>query len=84
MRREDRIGIKLKRFRDLPILLDEAKSLGLDTIYLVDWYEGPPGAPPIDYWQAKGDYIQRADLGGEAAFKEGLAAAHAQGGRVIV
>jgi hypothetical protein len=32
----DRIAIKLKSFRELPILLAEAKSLGTDTIYLVE------------------------------------------------
>ncbi|MGO8952031.1 MAG: DUF6259 domain-containing protein [Rhodomicrobium sp.] len=82
--REDRIALKLKSFRDLPILLSEAKSLGTSSIYLVDWYEGLPGARRIDYWQAKGDYIPRSDLGGEAALKEGIAALHAQGGRIIV
>jgi len=82
--RDDRIAIKLKSFRDLPVLLAEAKSVGLDTIYLVDWYEGPPGARAIDFWEAKGDYVPRSDLGGEAAFKDGIAALHAQGGRIIV
>jgi hypothetical protein len=80
----DRIAIKLKSFRELPVLLAEARSLGTDTIYLVDWYEGLPGARKIDYWEAKGDYVPRRDLGGEAAFNEGIAALHAQGGRMIV
>jgi len=82
--RDDRIAIKLKSFSDLPVLLTEAKSVGLDTIYLVDWYEGLPGARAIDFWQAKGDYVPRSDLGGEPAFKDGIAALHAQGGRIIV
>lgn len=83
-RREDRIAIKLKSFRDLPVLLAEAKSVGIDTIYLVDWYEGLPGARAIDFWEAKGDYVPRGDLGGEVAFKDGIAAVRAQGGRTIV
>ena len=82
--RDDRIPFKLKSFRELPRLLDQAKSVGLDTIYLVDWYEGLPGARPIDFWQAKGDYLPRGDLGGEAAFRDGIAALHARGGRIIV
>jgi hypothetical protein len=81
---QERIALKLKSFRNLPLLLAEAKAVGLDTIYLVDWYEGLPGARRIDFWEAKGDYVPRSDLGGEAAFKEGVAALHAQGGRIIV
>lgn len=41
--RDDRIPIKLKSFRDLPLLLAEAKSVGIDTIYLVDWCESKYG-----------------------------------------
>jgi len=82
--RDYRIALKLKSFRDLPVLLSEARSLGTSTIYLTDWYEGLPGARRIDYWQAKGDYVPRSDLGGEEALREGVAALHAQGGRVIV
>jgi len=47
--RDDRIAFKLKSFRDLPVLLGEARSLGTGTIYLTDWYEGLPGARRIDY-----------------------------------
>jgi len=83
-RTTDRIGIKLKSFRELPVLLAEARSLGTDTIYLVDWYEGLPGMRKIDYWQAKGDYLPRSDLGGEVALRDGIAALHAQGGRIIL
>jgi hypothetical protein len=83
-KRDDRIAFKLKSFRDLPILLNEAKSLGTSTIYLADWYEGLPGARRIDYWQAKGDYIPRSDLGGEEALRDGITGLHAQGGRIVV
>jgi len=71
-------------FRELPSLLDQARSLGTSAIYLVDWFEGKSGAPPFNYWMNKGDYIPRSDMGGTAAFKEGIAALHAQGGRVIL
>ena len=74
----------IKSFRELPELLDQARSLGTSAIYLVDWFEGQPGAKRINYWTNKGDYIPRSDLGGEAAFKEGIAAVHERGGRVIV
>ncbi|HEV8072183.1 MAG TPA: DUF6259 domain-containing protein [Planctomycetaceae bacterium] len=65
----------VKSFRELPQLVTQAKSLGTEAIYLVDWYE--PG------WENKGDYIPRSDLGGEAALKDGIAAVHAHGGRII-
>jgi hypothetical protein len=71
-------------FRELPSLLKQARSLGTSTIYLVDWFEGKPGAPPFNYWMNKGDYLPRADMGGAGALKEGISALHAQGGRVIL
>jgi len=74
----------IHNFRELPSLLEQARSLGLSTIYLVDWFEGKAGARPISYWEYKGDYIPRSDLGGDAALKEGISALHAQGGRVIL
>ena len=70
-------------FRELPSLLEQAKSLGTSTIYLVDWFEGNARAAPINYWMYKGDYIPRADMGGPAALKAGISAVHAQGGRII-
>jgi hypothetical protein len=74
----------IKHFRDLPSLLDQARSLGTSTIYLVDWFEGKPGARPFNYWMNKGDYIPRLDMGGDAALKDAISALHAQGGRVIL
>jgi hypothetical protein len=71
-------------FRELPSLLDQAASLGTSTVYLVDWFEGKPGAPPFNYWMNKGDCIPRSDMGGPAALKEGISALHARGGRVIL
>jgi hypothetical protein len=74
----------IKNFRDFPLLLQQARSLGTETIYIVEWYEGRPGAPPFNYWTNKGDYIPRLDMGGESALKEGISALHAQGGRLIL
>lgn len=64
-------------FENLPVLLHEAQSLGTDVIYLWDYWEGAHGNA------GKGDYIPRRDMGGEAAFREGIRRVHAQGGRVI-
>ncbi|MCX7016516.1 MAG: DUF6259 domain-containing protein [Candidatus Sumerlaeota bacterium] len=70
-------------FRDLPKLLDQARALGTDTIYLVDYYEGWPGQLPRNFWLNKGDYLPRSDLGGAEALREGLRAVHERGGRAI-
>lgn len=74
----------IHHFRDLPLLLEQARSLGTSNLYLVDWFEGKPGAPRVNYWMNKGDYIPRLDMGGDAALKDGISALHAQGGRVIL
>ena len=74
---------QLTSFRDLPRLVAQAKSLGTEAIYLVDWYEGPSGSRPESWWGEKGDYIPRGDLGGAAALKDGIAAVHALGARII-
>jgi hypothetical protein len=74
----------IHNFRELPTLLEQAKSLGTTTLFLVEWYEGLGRAPAYNYWINKGDYIPRADLGGESALKQGIAAVHAQGGRVVL
>ncbi len=65
----------IRSFRELPKLLERASSLGTECVYIVDWYEGG--------WASKGDYVPRADLGGEAALKDGISALHARGGRVM-
>jgi hypothetical protein len=86
---------RLRSFLDLPKLLEEARTLGTNVVYLWDYWEGAPqsaadvtGAGPLapahpPYFN-KGDYWPRADLGGEAAFKEGIARVHALGGKVIL
>jgi len=64
-------------FENLPVLLKEAQSLGVNTIYLWDYWEGAIGN------EAKGDYIPRRDMGGPEAFREGIRRVHELGGRVI-
>jgi hypothetical protein len=66
----------IRSFRELPNLLEQARSIGTEVVYLVDWYAGG--------WSNKGDYVPRADLGGEAAFRDGISALHAGGGRLIL
>ena len=67
---------KLGTFENLPILLDEARQLGCNCIYLVSYWE--------PNYENKGDYEIRTDLGGGAAFKKGVDAVHAKGGHVIL
>ncbi|MCZ7544950.1 MAG: DUF6259 domain-containing protein [Anaerolineae bacterium] len=64
-------------------MLQRARQMGTDVIYLWDFWEGEnkTGMPP--YWN-KGDYVPRSDLGGPAAFRRGVDAVHREGGRVIV
>lgn len=77
------LDMRISSFLDLPILLNEAKRLGTNIIYLWDYWEGSlqGGKPP--YWN-KGDYIPRSDLGGETAFREGIRRLHEQGGKIIL
>ncbi|MCA9491310.1 MAG: hypothetical protein KC621_15370 [Myxococcales bacterium] len=74
---------RLKSFTELPKLLAEARQLGTDVLYLIDWYEGVPGEDADEAVWNKGDYVPRRDLGGEAALRDGIAAVHAKGGRVL-
>jgi Domain of unknown function (DUF6259) len=74
----------IHHFRELPTLLDQAKSLGTTMLYLVEWYEGMGRSPASNYWINKGDYLPRADMGGENALKQGISAVHAQGGHVVL
>ncbi|MBI4578629.1 MAG: hypothetical protein HY718_02950 [Planctomycetes bacterium] len=67
---------QLTSFRELPRLLDDARRLGSDVIYLVGYWQGG--------YEAKGDYIPYEALGGEAAFREGIEAVHRRSGRLIV
>lgn len=79
------VGLKdrIPSFEALPQILDDAKRVGTNVVYLWDYWEGAleGGQPP--YWN-KGDYVPRADMGGPEALKSGIARLHAQGGRVIL
>jgi hypothetical protein len=72
----DDIRKKLGTFENLPLLLDEARQLGCNCLYLVSYWE--------PNYENKGDYAIRADLGGPEAFRKGVEAVHAQGGRIIL
>jgi len=72
----DNITDKLKSFEDLPIVLDDARRLGCNVVYLVDYWEGG--------YEMKAEYVPRSDLGGPEAFKKGMDAIHKKGGRIIV
>lgn len=63
-------------FENLPLILEDARKLGANCIYLVDYWEPT--------YENKGDYVPRADLGGPEAFRKGIEAVHKQGGRIIV
>jgi hypothetical protein len=63
-------------FRKLDLVLDHARKLGTDTIYLVGYWE-----PSYEY---KADYEPKVKAGGKDAFREGIERVHARGGRVIV
>jgi len=67
---------KLKSFEDLDLLLTEARRLGTDVIYLVDYWQ--PG------YEYKGDYELYEELGGREAFRKGIEKIHRAGGRVIL
>lgn len=75
---------RIKNFRELPELHAHGKLLGTDIVYLIDYYEGLPGADPEEYCWNKGEYVPRADLGGPEAFKAGIKAVHEAGGKVIL
>ncbi|MHC4544724.1 MAG: DUF6259 domain-containing protein [Planctomycetota bacterium] len=68
---------KLGTFRNLPVLLQDARKLGCNCVYLVSYWEP-------DYEGNKGDYEIRTDLGGPEAFKDGVAKIHSMGGRIIL
>jgi hypothetical protein len=74
---------RIGSFENLVQLLDEAQSFGTNIVYIADYWEGAAGAPSGREYSNKGDYIPRSDLGGPAAFKEGIRAVHQRGGRVI-
>ena len=72
----------IKSFHELPKFLQDARALGTNIVYLADYWEGADGGDPR-YWN-KGDYMPRADLGGEAAFIDGIRRIKEGGGRTIL
>ncbi len=63
----ERIG----NFRNLPQLLDEAKELGTNIIYIYDYWEGTGMKNRFPHWN-QDSYFSREDIGGVRAFKEGI------------
>lgn len=74
---------RLRSFYDLPRLLEEARTLGTNIVYLYDYWEGSDASTFPSYWN-KGDYAIRGDLGGEEALIEGSKRLHEEGGRLIL
>jgi hypothetical protein len=74
---------RISSFYELPQLLDEAKSLGTNIVYLFDYWEGVKEGGMPAYWN-KGDYIPRQDLGGEKALQDGISKIHQANGRIIL
>lgn len=67
---------RLDHFHELPVVLDDARRLGTDVVYLVDYWQP-------DY-EAKGEYIPYAKLGGKEGFREGIERLHDRGGRILL
>jgi len=74
---------RIRSFRELPKLLDEARKLGTNIVYLWDYWE-TSNFEPIAHYFNKGDYIPRRDLGGAAALAQGIQAVHDCGGKIIL
>jgi len=63
-------------FNDLDKVLEDARRLGTDVLYLVGYWEP-------DY-EHKAEYRPKRAWGGDAAFRQGIEKVHRLGGRVIV
>lgn len=84
---------RISHYDEMDKLLEEANSFGTDVVLLVDWYEVADTSgldadlaskiKKMPYWN-KGDYVPRSDMGGEEAFRNGIAKVHEQGGKVMV
>ncbi len=75
---------QISHFRELPTLLERARELGSDIVYITDFYEGAPGSKPDKYWGYKESYVAREDLGGGKALADAADAIHAHGGRLVL
>lgn len=67
---------RISNFAQLPDLLADARRTGSNIVYLVDWWDGG--------YSNKGDYLPSTTLGGATAFRDGIAALHAQGGKIVL
>ncbi len=47
----------INSFREMPKLLEEAKSLGTNTLYFIDYYQGWQGQTGEDAWWKRGESI---------------------------
>lgn len=72
----ERLPAGFKSFSDLDLMLDDARAIGTNVVYLVDYWEP-------DY-EHKSDYRPKAKWGGEEAFRAGIDKVHQRGGRVIL
>ena len=77
------LDARIGNFHQLPKLLDEARSMGTNIVYVWDYWQGATEGDHPAYWN-KGDYIIRPDMGGEAGFRQGIERIHQQGGRIIL
>ena len=71
-----RIDEKISSFVELPNLLDEARSVNSNLIYMADYWEGG--------YFIKGDYVPRSDFGGAKAFQEAVKKIQGLGGKIIL
>jgi hypothetical protein len=67
---------RITSFHELPRFLTEARSLGSNIVYLVEYWDGG--------YLNMGDFQPYPELGGPEALKAGIHALHEQGGRIIL
>ena len=77
------LSLLIPSFDALPEIYDQAAAMGTNFFYLNDYWEGNVPGFQAHYWD-KGDYIPRADLGGEDALVRGIKGIHDKGGKVIL
>lgn len=64
-------------YHDIPMLFDDARSAGLDTLFLLGWEKG-------GFARMWPDYEADERMGGEKVLKEGIEYVHSKGGKVIM
>jgi hypothetical protein len=74
---------------------NDAQLLGSNVIFLTSWWDHPSNCSSLgtpkerkdcldNYYGNKGDWIVRADFGGDTGLKEGVKQVHDAGGKVIL